>query len=186
MKRILIIFMLSFSLAQIAQAGSLDGLLNKAIDSAATAVNSPEKKDAKETSKEVAMGLLPELSNQFGVSEEQAKGGMGALMQVAKGNLSSQEFTQLSQGVPGMDTLLAAAPAFSSNSKSGAISGALSNLGGVASALGGAGMLTKQFESLGLSTEMIGQFASIAIDYFSGNGLDTSALLQKGLGALLG
>ena len=132
-----------------------------------------------------AMGLIGTFTDKLKVNEQQAQGGMGALMQFAQSNLSEGEFSNLSGGIPGMDTLLAAAPLLSGGSNSD-MSGMLSNLGGAASALGGLDKLTKQFEALGLSSDMIAKFANLAVEYFSGQGGDTAALLQKGLGSLLG
>ena len=145
-----------------------------------------------ETATNVAMGLLPTLTSQLGVTETQAEGGMGSLLQVAQGALSSDDFSQLSQGIPGMDSLLAAAPALGSKSAGGnALTGMLSNAGGIAAGLGTMGKLTEQFEALGLSPEMIMQFANIAISYFSSTpetegASNTGNLLQTGLSAILG
>lgn len=152
----------------------------------------PEESSMMETATNMAMGLLPTLTNQLGVTETQAEGGMGSLLQVAKGALSSDEFGQLSQGIPGMDTLLAAAPSIGGKSAGGsALTGMLSNVGGMAEGLGMMGKLTEQFEALGLSPDMIMQFANIAISYFSSNSEaegenNTGNLLQTGLGAILG
>jgi len=132
-------------------------------------------------------GLMPLLTQQLGVSDKQATGGMGSLMQLAQGALTKNEFGQLSEQVPGMDTLLAAAPALSG----GGVGSMLSNAGGLASSLGGLGQVTKQFEALGLSSDMVLQFATLAVGYFSnssnpGGGANTAGLLEKGLGAILG
>jgi len=133
-----------------------------------------------------AMGLLPTLTQQLGVSDSQAEGGMGSLMNLAKSALSTEEFGSLSQGVPGMDTLLAAAPALNSKGGSSGLSGMLSSAGGLASTIGGLGQITEQFEALGLSPDMIAQFANIAIGYFTQEGNNTGELLQKGLSSILG
>jgi len=141
------------------------------------------------TATDMAMGLVPTLTKQLGITETQAEGGMGSLMQMAKGALSSNEFSELSKGVPGMDTLLDAAPSINSKSAAGGLTGMLSGAGGLASKLGGIAALSQQFEALGLSTEMISKFASMAIDYFSGDSESegsTGDLLQKGLKGLLG
>lgn len=147
-----------------------------------------------ESATSMAMGLLPLLTSELNVTEKQAQGGMGSLLQVAQGALSSGEFSQLSQGIPGMQTLLAAAPALGSKSAGGnALTGMLANAGGLAAGLGSMGKLTQQFEALGLSPDMIVQFATIAIDYFSNTDAaaseganNTGSLLQKGLGVILG
>jgi len=85
-----------------------------------------------------------------------------------------------------MEMLLAAAPALSSKGGAGGLSGMLSNAGGLASSIGGLSQITDQFEALGLSPEMIAQFANIAINYFTQEGNNTGELLQKGLSSILG
>ncbi len=153
---------------------------------ASTKAVASESTSVMDTAVSVASGLIPTLTSQLGVNNDQAQGGMGALLNVAKGSLSGGEFSSLSNGIPGMETLLAAAPALSGKSSMGGLSGIASSLGGSAAALGGIGQLTSQFEALGLSPEMISQFAKVAIDYFMNNDVDTGNLLQKGLGSILG
>lgn len=207
MKKILLTSAILLSTASTAHAGFFDFLFGGEEEKAApaaevaapektaqtvTAPAAPAESSMTETATNMAMGLLPTLTNQLGVTETQAEGGMGSLLQVAKGALSSDEFGQLSQGIPGMDTLLAAAPALGSKSAGGnALTGMLSNAGGMAAGLGAMGKLTEQFEALGLSSDMIMQFANIAISYFSSSDApegagNTGDLLQSGLSAILG
>lgn len=209
MKKIILTSAILLSTANTAHAGFFDFLFGDkeeaapatevtTSEKASPAVSVPAVKDTPressmmDTATDVAMGLLPMLTSQLGVTETQAEGGMGSLLQVAQGALSSDEFGQLSQGIPGMDTLLAAAPALGSKSAGGnALTGMLSNAGGMAAGLGVMGKLTEQFEALGLSPDMILQFANLAISYFSssdapeGSG-NTGNLLQTGLSAILG
>ena len=144
---------------------------------------------------EMALGLLPTLTQSLGVSDSQAEGGMGALLKMAQNNLSGEEFGTLSQGIPGIETMLSAAPALGGGSSAKGVGSALSALGGASGSLGALGEVTKQFEALGLSPEMVLKFAQMAIEYFSGDqsqtegdvsGSDIGALLEKGLGAILG
>lgn len=198
MKKIFTVFLLLVSLSSPSHAGFLDSIFGKkteeekaAPEEVATQADSGADSTL-EAASNLAMGLLPQLTSQLGVTDTQAEGGMGSLLQAAKSQLTSEEFGLLGGGIPNMDTLLAAAPALASSDESGSsgLTGALSGLGGVASSLGGLSMLTSQFEALGLSPDMIGKFAKIAIDYFSGDGAEGSesgvgALLQKGLGSFL-
>lgn len=207
MKKTLLLSAILLSSANMAHAGFLDFLFGKSEEAkpavqetapvtttkpVTTAVEAPQP-STMESATNLAMGLLPVLTNELGVTQPQAQGGMGALLEVAKGSLSSGEFNQLGQGIPGLDTLLAAAPALSTKSSGGnALTGMLSNAGGMAAGLGAMSKLTQQFEALGLSPDMIMQFATIAIDYFSKpsnvpeGANNTGDLLQKGLGAILG
>lgn len=182
---------LLLSVTQVANAGFFD-FLSGGKEEAPAVEAQTEAAVEKETASNLAMassmaeGVLPLLTQQLGVTERQAEGGMGSLMQMAKSALSEGEFAQLSSGVPNMDSLLAAAPVLSGEGGSGAMSDLLSSATGAASSLAGIAQLSQQFESLGLSPEMIAQFANIAISYFSQSGADTGALLQKGLSSILG
>lgn len=189
MKKSAISFALLLSASTVSHAGFFDSIFGgkEEKQEAPAQQTASETTSSMETASNIAMGLLPQLTQQLGVTDAQAQGGLGALMQTAKGTLSTNEFSQLSSGVPGMETLLAAAPALSGKGGAGALTNALSNAGGMASSLGSLGALTQQFESLGLSPDMMGKFATIAVEYFtSGGQQDIGTLLQKGLGAILG
>tara|TARA_R110002072_G_scaffold140765_1_gene285151 strand:- start:21284 stop:21907 length:624 start_codon:yes stop_codon:yes gene_type:complete len=205
MKKILLTSAILLSTVNTAHAGFFDFLFGGEEEAtSATEVTAPAKttqtvsvpaapaeSSMVDTATDIAMGLLPMLTSQLGVTETQAEGGMGSLLQVAQGALSSDDFGQLSQGIPGMDTLLAAAPALGAKSAGGnALTGMLANAGGLAAGLGSMGKLTEQFEALGLSPDMIMQFANMAISYFSNNesagANNTGDLLQTGLSAILG
>ena len=139
------------------------------------------------TATQLAQGLVPELSRELGITTQQAEGGTGALMQLAKASLSSGEFQQISSAMPGMDVLLAAAPALGKTA--GGISGLggmMSSLGGGDSSLSGLAKVTEQFQALGISPSMIAQFAQMVVSYFRGGEGNTAALLEKGLSAALG
>ena len=153
----------------------------------ATPAVTTEAPSTMKTVTSMATGLLPTLTEQLGVTDTQAEGGLGSLMQMAKGALSSDEFSQLSDSVPNMSTLLAAAPLLTSGDSSSGMTDMLASAGGVASSLGGLATLTEQFKSLGLSSDMISKFASVVMSYFSANDSgNAGALLQKGLGSILG
>ncbi len=178
-----------------AQAGFFDSLFGNKEEAPAAEVQQVEAKASStaaessstmDTVVSVASGLIPTLTSQLGVNNDQAEGGMGALLNVAKDSLSDGEFSNLSAGIPGMETLLAAAPALAGKGGMGGLSDMASSLGGAAASLGGLGELTKQFEALGLSPDMIAQFAKIAVNYFMNSDDGTGELLQKGLGSILG
>jgi len=59
-----------------------------------------------------AGGLTDLLVQKVGVTAPQANGGAGSIFQLAKSRLTQQAFGRLSKAVPGMDSYLAAAPAF--------------------------------------------------------------------------
>ena len=55
--------------------------------------------------------LVGALSKELNSTPEQAAGAAGALFGVAKSRLKPEEFAKVSSAVPGMDSLLSAAPA---------------------------------------------------------------------------
>lgn len=143
---------------------------------------------------DLAKSLIPMLSDKLSISDDQATGGLGSIMEYAKSALSDEEGESLSQGIPGLDTLIAAAPLLTggNSGSKGGLSSALGQIGGLggslgeaASAIGGLDKLTQQFEALGLSPEMIGQIAQLAVEFFSSSDEDTGNLLEKALGSLL-
>lgn len=203
MKTKMIAASLALGIASQAHAGFFDSLFGKKEEAApveqAQAATETEKApknekapastaSAKQDSSIVssATSLLPTLTKGLGISNEQAEGGMGALLNVAKSSLSSDEFSTLGKGIPGMETLLAAAPALSSKAAGGGLGGLATSLGGAGAALGSLGQVTQQFEALGLSPDMVAQFAKMAVDYFMNSDVNTGELLQKGLSSILG
>ncbi len=122
--------------------------------------------------------LVQVLTSQLGVQEEQAKGGAGLLFELAKSKLADDQFSQISQYVPGINEMLGAAP-----KAGGGMAGAL---GGLASAMGapaGVGNLAAMaggFSKLGLNAGMLNQFIPIVISYVqSKGGAGASQLLAQ-------
>lgn len=124
-------------------------------------------------------GLTGMLMQQLGVSQTQAEGGAGALFQVAKDRMAADAFGKLSQSVPGMDGLLAAAP--KTDASSGTLGG-LSSMLGNDNALGSAAQLLSAFQQLNLSDGMVKQFTPIVLDYVKQQGgPEIANLLQLAL-----
>jgi hypothetical protein len=122
-----------------------------------------------------ANDLLQSLSSQLGVTTEQAAGGAGALFNLAKSRLSSEDFSQIAGTVPDIDSLMAAAPALSESS-----TGAMASMLGGESGLGSLAALAGAFSQLGLSSDMIGQFTPIVLDYLQQVGGDTVMQVMQG------
>lgn len=135
--------------------------------------------------------LLSSLATTANTDTQKAEGGLGSLLSLAKGSLGSSEFGQLSQAFPDVQNLLSMAPAVQQET-SGLKSASSMLLGGKADgaigALDKAALVKQQFDSLGLSADMIPQFVSLLQGYLQGQsasgGIDYAALLQTGLGAL--
>lgn len=125
------------------------------------------------------IGLVDMLVHKLGVSPQQALGGAGAIFQTAKGNMNPQAFASLSQSIPGMSTMLGAAPSVPSASGLGGMS---SMMGGGGSLSGAAG-LAGSFQKLNLSPDMVGKFIPVVTNYVKQASGDASAsLLQSALG----
>lgn len=122
------------------------------------------------------MGLVDLLSSQLGVTKGQAEGGAGSIFQLAKKNLSVEDFSSIAKAVPGIDQMLGAAPK---------MEGSSSSLGNISSMmdsnkLGGMAGLTSSFEKLGLSGEMVSKFTPIILDYVKNKGGEHAMNLLKG------
>lgn len=114
------------------------------------------------------MELLQMLTQQLGVSEDQAKGGAGLLLKLAKEKLGAGEFSQVKSAVPAVDELIASAP------KPGGLGG---TLGGIASAFGGGigqlgnlAALADGFKGLNMDSNMVGRFIPIVLSFVQAKG----------------
>jgi hypothetical protein len=121
--------------------------------------------------------LIGSLVDTLGVSEEQATGGSGAVFKEAKNNMSSVDYSQLLNAVPGIDSLISAAP------QTGGLAGKASSLlGGSAGSVGGMTALADSFSKLGLSPDMVNQFVPVILDFVqSEGGQQVMALLKNAL-----
>ncbi|WP_084144356.1 DUF2780 domain-containing protein [Ferrimonas kyonanensis] len=126
--------------------------------------------------------LIGMLTSQLGVSEQQASGGLGALLATAEPNMSAEGMNSLSGIIPNMDGLLASGAQLLGGD--GASSGTSSLLGGLmggnATSLLG---LNDAFSSLGLDSAMVAQFSQVLLDYVNSEG--GQALMQQLKTALL-
>lgn len=124
-----------------------------------------------------ASELVTQLSKELGSTPAQAEGAAGALFGIAKGRLSADDFAKVAGAVPGMDSLLKAAPAMATT---GALSGVTGTTGTAAAttATGLAGA-TSAFQKLGLKPEMVSKAVPILTQYVTKSG-------GAGVGSLLG
>ncbi|MCY1400393.1 hypothetical protein D9M71_154800 [compost metagenome] len=126
--------------------------------------------------------LLGALTGQLGVSQEQAVGGTGALLGLAKNQLGGGDYSQLLGAVPGLDKL-------AGGNALGGLGGSLGNLGGSAAqgVLGNVqslGDVNKAFGALGMDEGMVGKFAGVLLDYFGKQGVGSDVM--GSLGSLWG
>ena len=135
-----------------------------------------------------SLALVQSLSS-LGLTSQQALGGTGAMLELARNRLPGNQFSQLTQSVPGLDQLVG--------------SQGLGQLSGLGSLLGDSAAqplssqtsaalsnvtdrqgLDQAFSALGMDSGMVGQFAPLLLQYFGTEGVDP-ALLDS-LGSLWG
>jgi hypothetical protein len=125
------------------------------------------------------MGLVDLLSSQLGVTKNQAEGGAGSIFQLAKQNLSMEDFSVIAKAVPGIDKMMGAAPKVEESSSAlGSISSMVS---GNSKKLEGMAGLASSFTKLGLNSDMISKFTPIILDYVKNQGGEHAMNLLKGV-----
>jgi len=130
------------------------------------------------------VSLIPLLTQTLGVSDDQAKGGMGSLLQAAKLLLSGTDYGKLLSGIPNASSLINLAPAMSKTGDSDSSGGLLGSAMDIAASqndtMKAGTQLLSQFEQLGLSADMIPKFANTANKYFEdSNNTESLGLLDK-------
>jgi Protein of unknown function VcgC/VcgE (DUF2780) len=112
--------------------------------------------------------LVNSLAKEINATPEQAAGAAGSLFGIAKSRLKPDEFSQVATAVPGMDSLLKAAPAVGG-------AAALSQLGGSASGLASA---ASAFSKLGLKPDLVAKAVPVLTSFVTKSG-------GAGVGSLL-
>lgn len=110
-----------------------------------------------------AQQLVGQLQNQLGVTQTQAVGGSGALLQLAESQLGADSMDALSDQVSGLSGLLGGGSSLSKSLLSN-----ISSMSGVQSA----------FSALGMDPAMIEQFLPIVLSFLGDQGVGASLLGQ--------
>jgi len=142
---------------------------------AVSAPNARAQADAAAAAVKASPALIEALSKEIGSSPEQAAGAAGALFGLAKSRLSADEFSQVANAVPGIDSLLSAAPV--TTGAVGTAGGAVSQLGGSAAGLGAA---TSAFTKLGLKPDMVSKAIPVLTSFVGKSGGANVASLLAG------
>ena len=111
--------------------------------------------------------LIRKLTKDLGVSKDQARGGLVALLRAGQQNLSRQDFEQFVADVPGADKLLKNAPPPSTLSS---FAGGLGSLLGGKQSPGRWAGLAASFTELGIPLDTAKKFGPIVIDYVAHHG----------------
>ena len=118
--------------------------------------------------------LVSALSKEIGGTPEQAAGAAGALFGVAKSKLKADEFSKIASAVPGMDSLLKAAPA--------AAAGVAGTTGALPGGAGGLASAASAFTKLGLKPDMVSKAVPALTSFVSkSGGADVGKLLAGAL-----
>ncbi len=135
------------------------------------------------------MSLIDDLVQQLGVSTDQAEGGTGLMMKLAKEKLDSGDFSQIADLIPGLDGLVGKAPDLESPEAGEGDQGSMLKmiggitkqlgLGDIGEKLGDLAKVAKGFESLGLDTAMISKFATAILAYLKSEGCEQVAAILK-------
>ncbi len=116
---------------------------------------------------------------QLNVTPQQAVGGAGAMLGLAKNQLSSTDYSELAKSVPGIDIL-------SGGGELGALAGLLGSSGtaaGMDNALGNVkntNDLSNAFSALGMDSGMIGLFTPVLLQFLGQQGVGGSLLDSLG------
>lgn len=163
---------LAFSLSDAANVVSAAGGAN-AGGEAASLLGNPQ-----------SLELLQALSS-LKLSPQQALGGTGALLGLAKNQLPSAEYSQLNQSIPGLNKLEGSNGLQQLNGLSGLLgesagaplsaeaTAALSNVNNTQ-------QLNQAFSALGMDSGMIGQIAPLLLQYFGQQGVQGALLNSLG------
>lgn len=110
-----------------------------------------------------AQQLVGQLQDQLGVTQTQAVGGAGALLQLAKNQLGADTMSTLTNQASGLSGLLGGG-----SSLGGGLLSNISSMNGVQSA----------FSTLGMDSAMIQQFVPILLGFLGDQGVGSSLLGQ--------
>lgn len=114
------------------------------------------------------MGQSPELTGlltqQLGVTEEQAKGGVGSMLKLAQEKLSAGEFDQVAKAVPGASKYLDSAKQLLGG-------GNVGNMAGLQGA----------FSKLGMSPDMVSKFTPVLTQFVGKTGGSQTGDLLAGV-----
>jgi hypothetical protein len=129
--------------------------------------------------------MISSVSESVGIDESQAKGSLASVFNYAKENISAEQFSGLSDSLPGLDSLMGAVPDISGMTSEGGLGGLMDQAANYNDSLKAMNELKKQFEALGLSPDMIMQVVSSTKAYLdTDEGQKVKQQLMQGLNTL--
>jgi len=135
------------------------------------AVSAAAQTSAAAAAAKASPDLVAALSKELSATPDQAAGAAGALFGAAKSRLAPTDWAQVAKAVPGMTSLLKAAPA----AAGGGASNPLSQVAGLASA-------ASAFSKLGLSPDLVAKAIPVLTSFVTkSGGADVGKLLAGAL-----
>jgi hypothetical protein len=126
--------------------------------------------------------MISSVSESVGIDKSQAEGSLASIFNYAKENISAEQFSGLSDSLPGLDSLMGEVPDISEMTSEGGLSGLMDKAANYNDSLKAVNELKKQFETLGLTPEMITQVVSSAQAYLdTDEGKKIKEQLMQGL-----
>ena len=123
----------------------------------------------------MTQALVDLAMQQLDLTQTQAEHSLGGLFHLAKDNLSSSDFAQVSDAVPGVDTLIALAPAM--QEENGLLGSLMSQAGDAGKALQGANYMKGILDEYGVPLEQLLPLVELASGYLQQNGSEEIASL---------
>lgn len=152
-----------------------------------TTVAAPAEASANSTANMISTGLklIPILTQTLGVTDGQAQGGMGALLQAAQVLMAGSDYSTLANAIPNASALLSAVPTQQTESSGGLMDAAMKMASEQSDTVKVGADLVSQFKTLGMGAEMIPKFTEAAEGYLTESGSsDASGLLTSALSFL--
>jgi hypothetical protein len=109
--------------------------------------------------------MISSVSESVGIDKSQAEGSLASIFNYAKENISAEQFSGLSNSLPGLDSLMGAVPDIRKITSEGGLAGLMDKAANYNDSLKAVNELKKQFEALGLKPEMIMQVINSAKAY---------------------
>jgi len=124
------------------------------------------------------MELISMLTQNLGISDSQAEGGTGLLLDLAKKKLAGGDFSKILAAIPNGEALMDKAP--EASGLGGMLGGLGSMLGDKGGSLGNLAALASGFSALNMDSGMIQKFVPVVMDYLKEQGGDeVKGLLAK-------
>jgi uncharacterized protein (DUF2267 family) len=110
--------------------------------------------------------FISELAAKSGISPDQARKGVGAVLALLKDRLPPGVFSKVQAAVPNADSMMAAAPPAEGASGGGILGTVASAVGKLTGGGGATAELTSRLAQLGISAEQLQKFLSAVVEFF--------------------